>query len=255
MAVAAHPDDIEMMMGGTLILLGQAGYDLHYMTVGNGSCGTATHSREEIVSIRTEEARCAAASIGAHYHGPVTNDIEILYETPLIRKLCATVREVNPEILLLPSPQDYMEDHMTASRLMVTAAFCRNMRNYDCDPPTPPVDSEMCLYHALPWGLMDQLRRPVLPDFVVDVTQVREAKRRMLLCHRSQKEWLDASQGLDNYLRTMEEMSARVGALTDRFEHAEGWRVHSHLGFGPEDFDPLRSTLARHIESFNQGER
>ena len=39
-AVAAHPDDIEFMMAGTLILLGRAGYELHYMTIANGSCGS-----------------------------------------------------------------------------------------------------------------------------------------------------------------------------------------------------------------------
>ena len=40
-AVAAHPDDIEFMMGGTLLLLGKAGYDLHYMNIATGSMGTA----------------------------------------------------------------------------------------------------------------------------------------------------------------------------------------------------------------------
>jgi LmbE family N-acetylglucosaminyl deacetylase len=48
-AIAAHPDDIEFGMAGTLLLLKQAGYALHYMNIGNGSCGTATLSRDEIV--------------------------------------------------------------------------------------------------------------------------------------------------------------------------------------------------------------
>ena len=56
-AVAAHPDDIEFMMAGTLFLLREAGYELHYMNIANGSCGTVTRSRDEIVAIRTEEAR------------------------------------------------------------------------------------------------------------------------------------------------------------------------------------------------------
>lgn len=43
-AIGAHPDDIEFMMGGTLFLLKEAGFESHYMTVANGSCGTTTHS-------------------------------------------------------------------------------------------------------------------------------------------------------------------------------------------------------------------
>jgi len=247
MAVAAHPDDIEFMMAGTLILLGDAGYELHYMNIANGSCGTAIHTRDEIIAIRTEEARTAASLIGATFHPPYVNDIELFYDHSLITKLCAVVRQVNPEILLLPSPEDYMEDHMNASRVMVTAAFCRNMRNYPTDPPTPPVDGEMAIYHALPYGLQDQLRQPIRPEFFVDITDVLDRKREMLSCHRSQRGWLDDSQGMDNYLRSMEDMSARVGEMSGRFKYAEGWRRHSHMGFGPEEFDPLRQVLAGRI--------
>ena len=46
-------------------------------------------------------------------------------------QLAAVVREVNPSILLVPSPQDYMEDHMNACRLAVTAAFLKPMRQSD----------------------------------------------------------------------------------------------------------------------------
>jgi len=247
MAAAAHPDDIEFMMGGTLIMLGKAGYELHYMNIGNGSCGSATMSAEEIVAVRTAEARSAAALIGAVFHDPLVPDLEILYEQPLIRKLCAIVREVGPEILLLPSPQDYMEDHSTSSRLMVTAAFCRSLGNYQTDPVGPPISSEMCLYHAMPYRLRDQLRNPIRPDFFVDITKVMDAKRDMLACHRSQRQWLDSSQGVDNYMRMMEEMSAEVGQMSGRFAFAEGWRTHSHMGFGPEDFDPLHEALGDYV--------
>lgn len=247
MAIAAHPDDIEFMMGGTLIKLGEAGYELHYMSIGNGSCGSATMDAEETVRVRTQEARNAAASIGATFHDPLVPDIEILYEQPLIRKLCAIIRGVAPDILLLPSIEDYMEDHSTSSRLGVTAAFCRGMRNYQTDPPTQTIDKDMCLYHALPYGLRDQLRNPVIPGFYVDITDVIDRKRELLACHKSQRGWLDSSQGVDNYLKTMEDMSAEVGRMSGKFDYAEGWRIHSHLGFGPEDFDPLRHALKDHI--------
>jgi len=68
-------------------------------------------------------------------------------------------------------------------------------------------------------------------------------KRAMLACHASQKEWLDVTQGMDAYLDEMERMSREVGRMSGKHEFAEGWRRHSHLGFGPEDFDPISDLL------------
>jgi len=246
-AVAAHPDDIEFMMGGTFLLLGRAGWRLHYMNIANGSCGTASMGREEIVAVRTREARAAAAFASATFHPPLVDDIEIYYERALLARLAAVMREVDPAILLLPSPQDYMEDHMNAARLAVTAAFCRGMRNFATDPPAPPVETELAVYHAMPYGLTGPLRELIAPHFFVNITDVLADKRRMLACHRSQKEWLDVSQGLDSYLRAMEEQSAAVGRMLGKFAFAEGWRRRMHLGFGGEGFDPLKDALAEMI--------
>jgi N-acetylglucosamine malate deacetylase 1 len=242
-AVAAHPDDVEFLMAGTIILLGRAGYDLHYMTVANGSCGTTALGPDEIVAIRTEEAREAAGLLGATYHPPLVDDLQIYYTPELVAKLCAIVRDVRPEILLIPAAQDYMEDHMNTSRLMVTAAFCRGMRNVATDPPSEPVEGSVALYHAAPVGLSGPLREPMQADRYVDIGEVLSAKREALACHRSQKEWLDASQGVDSYLRAMEEMSAEMGRMSGRFEYAEAWRRHLHVGFAQEEFDPLTDAL------------
>ena len=244
LAVGAHPDDIEFMMAGTMLLLGRAGWRLHYMSVASGSCGTTRLSRKKIVAVRAREARAAARALGAAYHPPLVDDFEIYYEPQLLRRLAAVVREVRPRVLLLPSPLDYMEDHVNTARLMVTAAFTRSMPNFRTAPPRAPAAGEVAVYHALPYGLCDLLRRPVRPEFFVDIAPVLDAKREALACHRSQKEWLDASQGLDSYLQAMVDMSAAVGRMSRKFQCAEGWTRHSHLGFGPEDFDPLRRALA-----------
>jgi LmbE family N-acetylglucosaminyl deacetylase len=39
-AIAAHPDDIELTMVGTLLLLKKAGYEIHYMNLSGGNCGS-----------------------------------------------------------------------------------------------------------------------------------------------------------------------------------------------------------------------
>ncbi|HOJ40467.1 MAG TPA: PIG-L family deacetylase, partial [bacterium] len=127
MAIGCHPDDIEFMMAGTLILLKEAGWQVHYMNVANGSCGTARHSREEIIAIRGEEARQAAAFIGAVFHPSLVDDLDVYYERKTLARLTAVIRQVQPKIILTHSPVEYMEDHSNTCRLTVTAAFCRGM--------------------------------------------------------------------------------------------------------------------------------
>ena len=48
LAVFAHPDDIELTAAGTLVRLQRAGYQIHYMTVANGSCGSSVHGGEGV---------------------------------------------------------------------------------------------------------------------------------------------------------------------------------------------------------------
>lgn len=242
-AVAAHPDDIEIMMAGTFLSLGQRGHQLHYMNVANGSCGSFDTNAEETIALRTAESQNAANLLGATYHPPLVDDLQVYYTPELVAKLCAVIRKINPEILLIPAPVDYMEDHTNVSRLMVTAAFCRAMPNFITDPPVEPIQSNMAVYHALPYGLQDQLRNPVPPQLYVDVTDMMEKKTKSLACHKSQKEWLDKSQGLDSFLKTMQEMTAQVGRMSGNIQYAEGWQRHSHLGFGLEEFDPLSEAL------------
>ena len=124
-AVAAHPDDIEFVMSGTLMHLKEAGYELHYMNVANGCCGTTEYSRNEIATIRREEGKAAAEFIGATFHESLTNDLEIFYDKATLSSLASVMREVRPGIVLTHSPTDYMEDHVNTCRLTVTALFAR----------------------------------------------------------------------------------------------------------------------------------
>ncbi|MBX7257188.1 MAG: PIG-L family deacetylase [Candidatus Hydrogenedentes bacterium] len=243
LAIASHPDDIELMMGGTFALLGKAGFELHYMNIANGSMGTDRETRDSIIARRTAESRAAAEMFGATFHEPLVDDLDVYYDRVLPRKVGAVIREVKPRIMLVQSPQDYMEDHTNACRLAVSAAFFRGMFNYVTDPPRSPWGGQMTIYHALPWGLRDPLRRVVRAGLYVNVESVLKLKRDALACHLSQKTWLDVSQGMDSYLIAMEEMAEKVGKMSKVFTHAEGWRRHVHMGFCGEHDDPLRDAL------------
>lgn len=239
MAIAAHPDDIEFMMAGTLGRLQDAGWEIHYMNLANGNQGTDSLPVEEIARIRRDEAIAACELAGFMFHEPIANDLEIFYAKQLLAKVGAAVREVAPEVILTHYPQDYMEDHSNTARLAVTAAFSRGMTNYVTDPPQPTTQQPVAIYHAMPYGLHDPLRQPVEADFYVDVTEQLERKVQMLACHKSQKEWLDVSQSQDAYLQTLRDLSRDMGTKSGRYACAEGWLRHLHLGLAEEDFNPL----------------
>ena len=243
LAIAAHPDDIEFLMAGTLLLLRDAGWKIDYLNLSTGNLGSLSMSAAETARVRRREARAAARVLDAAWHPPVCQDLQIFYDDRTLRKLCAVVRSVRPSVILTHSPQDYMEDHMNACRLAATAAFVRGMPNFKTVPARRHTENDVTVYHAMPHGLRDGLRRRVVPELFVNTTSVHAAKRQALACHRSQKEWLDVSQGMDSYLQAMGEMSLAVGGLSGRFEHAEGWRRHLHLGLCSEDADPLRLAL------------
>ena len=243
MAIVAHPDDIEFCAAGTLLLLRKAGYEIHYLTLASGSCGSLEDDAAATRAIRRRESQRAARILGAHFHPSLADDLEIFYDLKMLRRLAAIIREVRPGIVLTHSPQDYMEDHTNTCRLAVTAAFARGMPNFRTTPPRSAIAGEVTVYHAMPHGLCDGLRQPIIPDAFVNTASTHALKRSALAAHGSQKEWLDASQGMDSYLQAMDEMSLAVGRMSGRFQHAEGWRRHLHLGFSATDADPLAEAL------------
>jgi len=244
-AIGAHPDDIEFLMAGTLLLLRKAGYETHYLTVASGNCGSTQYNGSTTRSIRNTEARAAANILGAQFHPSLTGDLEIVYSLELLRSLAAVIREVNPAIVVTQSPQAYMEDQTNTCRLAVTAAFARSMPNFKTAPSRPALASEVTVYHAMPAGLRDPLRRRIIPGGYVNTTVVHKTKRDALAAHKSQQSWLDTSQGMNCYLLTMEDMAREVGTMSKRFRLAEGWRRHLHLGFCGPTADPLKEALGR----------
>ena len=134
LAIFAHPDDIEYFGAGTLILLKQAGFETHYFNLSTGNCGSVEMSAEETRRVRLAEAQSAASILGAHFHHPICDDLEIFYDLPTLRLVAGVVRKVKPSIILTHPPHDYMEDHTNTCRLAVTAGFTHGVPNFVTTP-------------------------------------------------------------------------------------------------------------------------
>jgi N-acetylglucosamine malate deacetylase 1 len=244
LAIVAHPDDIEYLCAGTLLRLFDLGWDLHYVNLCDGSKGSTTMDRETCARVRLDEARAACKVLGAKLYPPIYPDMEAAYTNENLRRVAAYVRQAKPSIILTHSPIDYMEDHETACRLAVSAAFTHAMPNFETDPPEPIYKDPVTVYHAQPLNNRLPLGEEVKPHFYVDTTRVIDRQIESLACHASQNQWLDESQGVSNYLEQLKTLAREVGSWSGRYEYAEGWRRHNHMGFcGPDD-DPLRDALA-----------
>ncbi|MGC4004589.1 MAG: PIG-L family deacetylase [Pirellulales bacterium] len=123
LALFAHPDNIEFVAAGTMLLLAERGWASHYCCLCSGNCGSNETDAETTRAIRGQEAHRAAEMLGATWYPPLADDLELMYDVETLRRVAALVRVVRPTIVLTHAPFDYMEDHMTAARLAVTATF------------------------------------------------------------------------------------------------------------------------------------
>ena len=242
MAFFAHPDDAEILCAGTLSLLNKAGFRVHIATIAAGDKGTATHSREEIISVRRQEAIQAASVIGGEYHCLGYDDVLIFYERETLEKAAALVRKIQPEIVFAHSPDDYMLDHEISSKIVQTACFSTGMKNMSvAEDPFGPVPY---LYYTDPVELKDKYGDPVQPSLYVDITGEIHLKEKMLASHASQREWLMSHHKVDEYILAMKRFARSRGGESG-FEYAEGFRQHLGHGF-PQD-NRLLDVLGKEI--------
>jgi N-acetylglucosamine malate deacetylase 1 len=177
--------------------------------------------RKHLARVRLAEAQAAARLLGARFYGPICNDSGVDYTTPFLRKVTAVVRESRARIVLTHSPSDYMEDHTFASRLAVTAAFSRGIPNFSSTPQREISKEDVTVYHAMPHGLRDPLRKKVRAGLYVNTASVQETKRAALALHKSQSHWLSASQGGEVH-DILDEAAREVGKLSGRFAFGGG---------------------------------
>ena len=162
LALHAHPDDIEFQCSGTLILLREAGCEVVIATMTPGDCGSAEHDAEAISAIRRDEARAAAALIGAEYLCLEFRDMAIFNDDESRRRVTEALRRVQPAIILTAPPSDYIADHEMTSLLVRDACFSASCPNYTTRQwePAPAAGKDSPPVFRPP-GRRPRSRRPV----------------------------------------------------------------------------------------------
>ena len=242
LAFMAHPDDAEMLCAGTLIRLADAGWQVHIATAAPGDCGTTSETPWAISATRTGEAERAARLIGATYHCLDERDGYVVYDKPTLARSIDLFRRVTPSLVFTHAPKDYMMDHEMVSLLARAASFIFGAPNAS-RVPLSPAACVPYLYYCDPVEGIDPAGKPIEPTTFVDVSEQLDRKTAMLACHASQREWLRAHHGMDEYIEAMRRHVAMRGkqagvAAAEAFVQHLG---HSYPGddllramFGPE---------------------
>jgi LmbE family N-acetylglucosaminyl deacetylase len=227
LSIHAHPDDAEILAGGTLALLAERGHSITMVTMTPGDCGSAELSQEEIAAVRRKEAAASAALIGADYICAEFRDLALISDDASRRRVVEILRVTRPDIVLTASPTDYMCDHEAASRLVRDACFAAPVRNYTtgAEKSAPALGAIPHLYYMNPLENLGPDGETILPHFVVDVTSTLEMKTRMLASHVSQREWLLKHHGMDDYILSMQRWTEIAGKHLG-VKYGEGFRIY-----------------------------
>jgi LmbE family N-acetylglucosaminyl deacetylase len=240
LALVAHPDDAEIYCGGTLIRLAEAGWEVHIATTTAGDCGTVNETPWAISHRRTEEASQAVKLIGGTYHCLGERDGFVVYDKATLRKCIDLFREVAPTLVLTHAPRDYMVDHEMASLLARSSSFVYAVPNITT-LPMKQGSRVPYLYYCDPMDGIDPLGNSVTPTTLIDISAQMQKKADILACHVSQREWLRAHHGMDEYIEAMRRNATARGKLLG-VAAAEGFV--QHLGHAYPHDDLLKSLFS-----------
>ncbi len=224
LAIHAHPDDVEILAGGTLALLARTEISLTIITMTPGDCGSATMGPNEIASIRRMEAATAAAMLGADYRCAEFRDLAIFNDDAGRRRVTQLLREVRPDIVITANNPDYHCDHEATHALVRDSCFGASAPNYSTGEFTA-LDKIPHLYFMDSTDGIDRDGNVLKPDFLVEVSSVIETKAALVGCHASQRAWLQKQHGMEDYVETSLNWTAKRGALAG-LPLAEGFRQY-----------------------------
>jgi len=177
LAIGAHPDDVDLSCGGTVIKLGKMGKAVGVIDLTRGEMGTRG-SQE----IRAREANDAATILGVKVRenlGLPDGNIAPVMENKLT--LVSMIRRHRPDVLLIPFGQDRHPDHEHAYVLCKEAWFLSGLEKLETRDqgavqlPWRP----RAFYHYMQW-------HEFRPSFIVDISDEFDQRMECVKAFRSQ---------------------------------------------------------------------
>ncbi|MCG2792367.1 MAG: bacillithiol biosynthesis deacetylase BshB1 [Weeksellaceae bacterium] len=177
LAIGAHPDDVELGCGGTIVKLVSEGKRVSIIDLTEGELGT-----RGTAETRATEARVAAKILGISARENLKmKDGFIANSEEYQLKIVQMIRKYRPEIVLANAIDDRHPDHAKAAKLVSDACFLSGLKKIET------FDSESLqdvwrpkhIFHYIQW-------RNVVPDFVIDITGFLNQKIEACLAYKTQ---------------------------------------------------------------------
>jgi len=172
LAIAAHPDDVELTCGGTLLKMAQLGYTTGILDLTAGEMGT-----RGTPETRAREAAKAAKILRAKWRGTLgVPDSDVHASRQHKMRLAAVIRELRPKTVILPYWEARHPDHYNASTLGYEGCFLAGLKQLPLEgEPHRPFK----ILYATSFA-------DVRPTFVVDITKQYSDRHRAILAFSSQ---------------------------------------------------------------------
>jgi len=222
LAFGAHPDDVELSCGGTLIKEIHNGKTVGIIDLTKGELGTRGTAQTRAV-----EASNAASILGVSFRKNMSfSDGFIVNDKAHQLEVIKIIRHYQPEIVLCNAVNDRHIDHGVASKLVSDACFLSGLVKIE----TKSADSEAIqapwrpksIYHYIQW-------KPLNPDFVVDISQHIDQKMESVLAYSTQfydpkSQAPETPISSKNFVDSVRYRAADLGRLTG-VGYAEGFNV------------------------------
>ena len=174
LAIAAHPDDVELSVGGTLIKLASMGYRTGILDLTRGEAGT-----RGTPELRRQEAEQAAQILGAGIRENLDlGDAHIWVNEESRVKLVRALRRLRPRVIFTQHADNPHPDHAHTAQLVREAMHISGLAKYDADAGLERWRPN-CVAHFL-------FPRTVAPTFIVDISAQSERKWKAIRAHASQ---------------------------------------------------------------------
>jgi bacillithiol biosynthesis deacetylase BshB1 len=172
LAIAPHPDDVELTCGGTMLKMAQAGYRTGILDLTRGETGT-----RGTPETRLKEAERAGKILGAEVRRNLgLPDAHLRVCDEQKEAIAAVIRELEPHTVILPYWKGRHPDHYTAATLGWEACFVAGLKNYAV---AGEAFRPFKIVYAAAYA-------DVRPTFAVDITAQYDRRRQAILAYASQ---------------------------------------------------------------------
>lgn len=216
LGIGAHPDDLEILCGGTLAKFSKNGWKVIMSSVCKGDKSGKSKEKIPIEEIRKKEAINSSNVIEAESIILGFSDSEIFIGIELRKVIIDLIRETKPTVIITHCPSDYHSDHRIVSQEVTNSAYISSSKGFKTlNNPLP--------FIPIVYYMDSFLGINFIPLEYVDITDTIETKIEMIKKHKSQIKVIKKRGGVDIVKSAID--LAKIRGWQSGVKYAEGFQL------------------------------